>query len=431
MRQWASAGDGTRDIDDPRWWVSNWGGVLSEAGVHVSAESSRRVPVVQACVEAITEPLATLPLQVVRQSTDERGRSSVAPLHRHWLQRLMDERPNTDDTAVEFWTALGDDLLQYGNALALIVPGKSAPIAQLVRVPWTDVREVRRDRETGWRWFVFSHPWTGAREVRRADEVWHLRDGAAHPSWPGCGEGRVQLGRDTIGQALALQLYTAWYFRNAGTGGIVEADWADMDSARRFMAEFRRARSGRNSWMDVALPKSAKYHPAAVNNQHGQVVELRRELKAEITQLYGVPPHRAGVLDRATNNNIEQQGLEYIAHVVRPRAVLFQSSIRRHLLQERDVHALFDLTQLSLMDAAARASYFSAAVQWGWRSRNEVRGLEGLPPVEGLDAYERPLNMERVSSRSAEPRAVARLSHGGSNWLRTAAGVILPNHQER
>ena len=34
--------------------------------------------------------------------------------------------------------------------------------------------------------------------------------------------------------------------------------------------------------------------------------------QADIARIFGVPPHKIGILDRATNNNIEHQGIDYV-----------------------------------------------------------------------------------------------------------------------
>ena len=48
-------------------------------------------------------------------------------------------------------------------------------------------------------------------------------------------------------------------------------------------------------------------------------------------------------------------------------------------------------------DTKTRFDAYQQAIQSGWMSRNEVRALENLNPVDGLNEFLQPLNMGRAS----------------------------------
>ncbi|MCS5950034.1 hypothetical protein LNO88_11795 [Klebsiella pneumoniae subsp. pneumoniae] len=43
----------------------------------------------------------------------------------------------------------------------------------------------------------------------------------------------------------------------------------------------------------------------------------------------------------------------------------------------------FSVEGLLRADSAGRAAYYTSALQNGWMSRNDVRRLENMPPIEG------------------------------------------------
>lgn len=61
--------------------------------------------------------------------------------------------------------------------------------------------------------------------------------------------------------------------------------------------------------------------------------------------------------------------------------------------QERGLYVKFDVDGFLRGDPASRASFYHLALQDGWMSRNEVRELEDMSAVDGLDEFLSPLNM--------------------------------------
>ncbi|CED78846.1 Phage portal protein [Candidatus Hamiltonella defensa (Bemisia tabaci)] len=53
-------------------------------------------------------------------------------------------------------------------------------------------------------------------------------------------------------------------------------------------------------------------------------------------------------------------------------------------------------------DSTGRAAYYTTALQNGWMSRNDVRRLENLPPIEGGDLYTVQLNLTPLNQLGQE-----------------------------
>ncbi|MEO1092136.1 MAG: phage portal protein [Pseudomonadota bacterium] len=413
---------------EDRMWSAD-GGAWTMSSRAVNADTAATWPVWAACQEALSEPMGSLPVTVEQVRHDGRGRTLYEPMPRHPLASLLNEAPNVDQDRVQFLTWLSNDLSNHGNALCLVVAERGRSIGQLVPVPWTDVARVER-RDGGRRWYHYRHPWTGAREAARDDEVWHVTEGPRTSTGRGAAltaRGRVDLGRELIAEALSLQEFGNWFFRNAGHGGIITGKWDSINHAREFIKEWRKARSGRNVFQDVAMPEDATYHDVKPNNATAQFLELRRQVALECCQLHGLAPFAVGILEKITFSNVEQLALDQLANCVRPRLGRVTTSAKRWLAPDEPIRLRFDTAPLELVDKSTLSAFAGAMVQWGVMSRNEVRPLLNLGPFDGGDEFERPLNMERIDhSGAAHPRAVARVRVGGETWGRTPAGVLLP-----
>ena len=58
----------------------------------------------------------------------------------------------------------------------------------------------------------------------------------------------------------------------------------------------------------------------------------------------------------------------------------------------------FDLKGFMRGDSKSRSEYYRNAINSGYMTRNEVRNLEELPALDGLDIPLQPLNMVPVGS---------------------------------
>jgi HK97 family phage portal protein len=100
-------------------------------------------------------------------------------------------------------------------------------------------------------------------------------------------------------------------------------------------------------------------------------------------------------LERATFSNIEEQGLNFLRHTMWPWLVRITSEIDFKLLTPLNgpaFHAWFNTDPLTQGDRKSRMEAHSLAAQAGIMTRNEIRRLEGLPDLPGLDVPLTPVN---------------------------------------
>lgn len=386
-----------RDPSDDFWYGAMGG--MSSAGVYVGPREALRVPAVIDALSAYANPIAHLPLKIFRRLPN----GDKEPADDHPAAALL-KRPAEGLTAFEWRGHQQWNLSLYSNAYAEIRPGRRLAIEQLRPLHPLYVTPQRRD---GAIWYRVTGDTGGARWLR-ADEVLHLRwqpfsaDGLT-------GVSRVDLDNDTIGHALAVQDYGARFFKNDGqSGGIIEhpnmlppADRSNLQRA------WREARTGDAAHRDAVLDGGAKYNRATLDNQKSQFLETRKELAIEIARLWNLPPHKIRSLERATNNNIEHQSIEFVTDSMVPMVTLWEDKLNAEIVEPLsgmaagDFFCEFNLDGLLRGDMKSRYEAFGLGRQWGWLSVNDIRRRDNMNAIDGGDTYLQPVNMVPSDSPAA------------------------------
>lgn len=395
----------TRDAGNNRWWVPPSPATM--AGETVDAETARQHWAVRACEEALAGPISTLPMQVFRRLDGDK-REAVRD---HPASRLLRRRPNRRQTAQEFRDEQQRHLGFWRNAYARIRPasdggplGSLEPIhpSRVLRVFSADDRvfyEVRR-----------LEPEIGT-DIYSDEEIWHVRKA---PLTADGLRGRpvFDTDRETLSKALAVERFGALYFANGGSGGGVlkhPGSFRTKEDQADFLSAWRAGGSGLNRHRDRLLLHGVEYQPFTVQNDEAQFLETKKQCGYEVASIWNMPPHRVGMLERATNNNIEQQSIEFVMYTLAPYVAAWEQAAARDLLigDEAETHFIeINVAGLLRGDLATRWKSFAMGRQWGWLSINDVRRLENLDPIgpDG-DVYETPLNMAPVGTNpsSDEP----------------------------
>jgi len=379
-----------RDAADDYWFDPV--GQRTRAGVLVTVQKARQVPVVRDCLQVLAQSVAALSWGVFEKGADDERLS----LPKHRFSRLL-RRPNRRDSTFEFVSSMIDDLAAHGAYLA----ERRAPYGdeeELWRVsPGSYQIEELADRSRRFRIREAGRP----ERVLLDEEVWYIPlppvvDGLH--GWSPI----LQDGREQIGAALALQAYANSFFENDATPSLIflhDGNFKAAEDKKNFLSAWSRWFGGRNRHKPGVLEFGMKPHQLGVTNEQAQFLETRQELNADIARLWRMPPHKVGILDKATFSNIEHQGLEFVTDTLAPYLRLIEDSIDRHFLDgaEGDVYFEFNVASLLRGDIKARFEAYAIARQWGWLSVNEIRRLENRNSIGAAgDRFIEPLNMTPV-----------------------------------
>jgi HK97 family phage portal protein len=342
------------------------------AAVPVNPTTAMQHSAVWACVNLIAGAISTLPLAAYR--TGQRDPlPDLPPILR---------APSAGWSLPDFLYATLQSLLVRGNAYGLIVDRAGAGLLP-AQVELLDPNRVGVQVDGRVIWRVDGH------EVDPAS-IWHARAFTA----PGqvLGLSPIQHARQAIGLGLGLgaERYAARFFgESAIPSGVLTSDQdIKQDRADQLKARWRDAHGGHR---DIAvLGNGARFQAVTIPPEEAQFLETTRANVATICRYFGVQPELVGGESGGslTYANVEQRALDFLTFGLRPWLVQLEVALSALLSSTTTVK--FNAAALVRTDLLTRYQAHESAIRAGWKLRSEVRDLEDLPPVAGIDDQEGP-----------------------------------------
>jgi HK97 family phage portal protein len=222
--------------------------------------------------------------------------------------------------------------------------------------------------------------------------------------------------RETFGKGLAASKSHANFYKNGAkpTGTLESAAKLSDPAYERLKASFAEQYAGvENTGKPILLEEGLSYKAISLTPQDAEFINTHKLTRADIASIFRMPPHKIGDLERSTNNNIEQQSLDYVGDTLMPILLAQEQEYRLKLLRPSEVEACYfrhNVAAQMRADATARSNYYARMVQNALMSIDEVRALEELNKVEGGDRRFVPVNLmpldkvdEVIASRAKAP----------------------------
>jgi hypothetical protein len=190
-------------------WFPIGGMYPSNTGIPVTPMSSLQAAAVYACCKCIGEDIAGLKIQVRRLGLDGLWVTDL----RHPLNRLF-RRPNTWQTAFQFWAYVLVSYCLRGNAFVVIVRGLDGQVRELVPVSPDFVTMHPPIEGRGRIWYTITSRYLGGVFKIPNDDVIHMRNPVTLDGYLGASP--IMCAQDVIGLALATQQHGAVLFRQGG-----------------------------------------------------------------------------------------------------------------------------------------------------------------------------------------------------------------------
>jgi HK97 family phage portal protein len=363
----------------------------ARTGYQVSALSSLEVSTVMACVRAISEGCAQVPVYV--HTITDRG--EIGPRIEHPVQRIFTRTPNEWQSGFEFRETLLVHMTLVGNAFVYISRRSDGSILELIPIEPGRVL-VTRERDMSLTYRVTFDD--GTTPIISQRDMWHIRG----PSWnTWMGLDAVKLARESIGLAVATEAAHATLHKNgvslSGLYSMQEkigvekfkqiSAWLDQHSA-----------GGERQGKPLILDQGAKYQPLTMTGVDAQHIETRKHQVLEICRHMRVNPMIVGASETPTYASAEQMFTAHVVHTLQPNAERIEQSANRILFGANErVELRHDFNGMMRGDSTARANYYAKALGAGgapaWLTQNEIRADEGRDPIEGGDELPKPTNV--------------------------------------
>lgn len=364
---------------DPSWSALINQGAVSQSGQFVDAKSAESITAVFACVQAISESTATLPLHVFERVADgQRQRADDHPLSRVLRQ------PNDYQSGLAFRESMTAAVLLHGNAYARIERDRSGDLTALHPIKSGSVTVVKLPSGR----YAFDMTDDDGKVSRLLDhEIFHLADRTE----PGSivGRSRIQIARDQLGLALAQRDHGSSVFRNGAFPSGVLTGPADKYFSEEQMIAIREQWNGRNSGASNAgktplLLWGLDYKPLSPNLQDLQWIAAQKMTVEDVARIFRVPPTLIQDLSHGTYTNVIELGSQFVRYSLARWIGLWEAEITRQLLgpiSRKRIHAEHSVEGLLRGNPEARADFYGKAIKDQWMTVDEVRRLENLPPL--------------------------------------------------
>jgi HK97 family phage portal protein len=361
--------------------ISWLGGGPTYSGEVVSPRTSMQIGTVYACVRLISQTIATLPCHFYQ--ADEDGRGTLA--RDHPLYDMLHDQPNADMTAVTFWEAVVACILLWGNAYIEIERLGTRVVAIAPMVP--DRLTLRKNADKS---VTYFYSWAGEIRELQEEQVMHIKgftlDGMH-------GMSIVGQARETLGISLAADKSAASFFRNGMKPSMVfKIDkWLDENRRKRFEEETKEKLVGAINTGGFALLEGGMTADAiSIKPEDAQLLATRAFSVEEVCRWFGVQPVMIGHMEKSTawGTGLEQMNLWFLTYTLRPLLKSIEQAIRMSLLkpgEKKLYYAEFNVDALLRADSAGRAALMTAYADHGLRTRNELRALDNVAPIEGGD----------------------------------------------
>lgn len=375
-------------INPKPWLLSLFGGTQTLAGENVSSTNAPKVSAVFACVNLISNTIASLPFNLYRET--EQGMLLQGGL----LNDLVSRRPNESYNSFNFRKAMITQLLLRGNAYVL--PMRSG--ANLSGLELIDTELVQIDTTSGvLKYKVYLT--TGVTMNLDADQIIHIK----YWTFDGInGVSPIVYAKEIIGSSMAATAHMGGFYGNGGMPkGVLQLQGTikDPDRIKAIGAQWDQLNK-ENKGRTAVLTEGAEYKPVAANFQESQLIESLKFSVEEICRLYSVPPHKIGHMEGAGYaNSIEAQNAQFVSDCIRPLIEAIEMEFSNKLLNGNR-RFVMDLKALMRGDIQTEVQRNVSYWNIGAMSANEIRRMEGLPPIEGGDEYNKPMHMSSENNNN-------------------------------
>jgi HK97 family phage portal protein len=347
-----------------------WGSGADRASVNgASIDTALTLAPVFAATRLIAHGIASLPLQGYRKVGEER-RSIATP--------KLFANPSIFGGPYEWVQRALVSLLLRGNAYGLVTSVDKFGYPQQIEWLHPDDVTIKDDRTTQRpEWYYLGRPvdaWLGRDSVGELLHIpWYVLPGHV------LGLSPIGAFSTTIESGIYAQRFGRDFFQDGAVpSAVLETEQTvDEVKAKIIKDRFQQAARGRAT---VVLGAGTKYKPITVPPEESQFLESIKANATIIAAIYGVRPERIGGEsgNSMTYANVENQAIADL-HDLKPYLTKLEAPFSTLLPQPQYVR--FNLNALLRADTQTRYATHGVALDKGFKTVDEVRADEDLPPL--------------------------------------------------
>lgn len=390
-------------LDDSYWASGRQTGFfsvggLSHAGTRVTTSTATNVGAFYNGMVIYSSTVAQLPLHVYEQTENEKRKARDHPMY-----SILHDSPNGKVPSFAWRESMMAHLICQGNAYSEIewTADRSRVKALWLLQPdrMIEVRYGTRDgQDKGNRYYYYLEPGSAVPTQLAEWQVFHV-PGLSYDGLTGLSI--LGAAKQAIGKTLAMDMYASNFYRQGGVPmGYLqippELEQLGTEAIDQLKKGFVAPLSGLSKETRLGtLEDGIKWEQLGLSPEDAQFLATLKEGVIEIARYFNLPPHFLKALDRATFNNIEEMGLEFVMYALGPWLKRIEQWIKLSFFHETQNFAEFDVAGLLRGNITAQYQAFKEGRYGGWMTANNVLDKlneNRLPPEVG-DIIWAPANM--------------------------------------
>ena len=345
-------------------------GNLSDTSI--DSKTVFQVNAVFSAVSLVADTISTLPLDCFIRIDGQRRAFRPKPA---WV-----EKPDIALPRIAFYNSVIVSLLLDGNAFIRVFSNRSGEVVNLVVLNPRSVEVKRTPRGT------LSFRVEGEDKTLSQDEMIFIPDVLR----PGTirGVSRVEALKENFGLALALEKFAATFFgQGTNLNGVIEFPGnLTAEQAENLRNGFDSKHKGwRRGHRTGVLSGGATFKTTQVDPESSQSIEARRLAVEDVARAFNIPAHMLNIPGTTSYASVEQNNLQFITHTLRPIVQKLEDAFSPLMARYPGGETAFikwNLDGLARADLQARTTAYSAMIQMGAMSINDVRRLEDMSDID-------------------------------------------------
>ena len=345
--------------------------------------TNRKTPLslvpVYACIKIISQTIAIADLKIYKRT--DKGREE---LPKHKLAKLF-KAPFKEMTYFNWEQMMMLQLAGYGNAYALIVRDINYNVKELVPLEYDMVNVIKDFNSSTYYYQVTVNAKTFS---VFPENMLHYKifseDGIR-------GLSPIEMFRSTMDSMYSEADYLkGFYDKAANLSGTIESEGVTQKQIDAIKDKFESKYGGSaNSGKTIILPNGMKYKQLKLlSPMDANYIETAKLNRSDIGVIFGVPLSLLGDLSQATYSNLSELNRAFYKMTIAPYFKAISQENDMKLLNEsaKSTHYFeFDPEILLSMNKKERYETYAVGIRNGIVTRNEVRELENLEKLDGLD----------------------------------------------
>ena len=342
---------------------------LAPQTVNVTDSVALTHSAVWACSSLYARLISTLPFHAYRQAGGIDARIADPQILR---------QPNGTQPLTSWLSQAVYSLVLRGNVYGLVVSRNNMALPTAVQILHPDLVTADYD----WRTDVVTYK-VGGIDVDPS-MIWHR----AINTMPGSpiGMSALTAARQSVGMGVSAQQFGSSWFTSGGIPtGTLETD-AELTAEQAAAIKDRWQHAVTAERGVAVLGQGFSYKAISIAPQDAEWLNAQKVSVQDVARFMGVPPEMIGSDSGAsmTYSNVESRAVDLLRYSIDPVLVVLESGLTDLLPRPQYVQATRDaLLRMTTLD---RYNAHASAIGAGWKTVNEVRQVEDLPPLPDEDA---------------------------------------------